>query len=225
MVWGLNLKDEQTFSYKISKALNINVYNKAIPGGGVAQILYQLRSPILKKLIKEEPKYIFYFYYPDHLRRIRTRVTPTDKTIPNVFYKRRNNGLEEEKFLIFKDSYLYSTIQEFLLSNHHGKEPSYVFLLKDLENLFELYLSEINKEIKKQYPNSKFIIIKLTDHHDFENKALSKYNVINITSLTGIDLMNDDTDEKYWSDWDYHPSELYWNKAIPELLNEIQKFN
>ncbi len=217
MAYGVELNENQTFSYKISKELKRPVYNFAYPAGGLNQIYYILKNNKFKNAINKEPEYILYFYNPDHIRRMVMRCTPTNKPFPGVFYKLSHQNLLLKQNRILENSYLYS-----LLTHNHT-----IFCIDnycaELEKLFSAYLSSINKEIKTLFPNSKFVIIKFSSLFDFENNVLRNYNVIDIPELTKINVMNENTQKQWCIDDGFHPNEKYWDKVIPVIINELQK--
>ncbi len=217
MAYGVELNENQTFSYKVSKKLKIPVYNLAYPAGGLNQIYYILQYNKFKQEINKEPEYILYFYNPDHMRRMFMMCTPTNKTFPSVFYRPSHQNLLLKQNLTLENSYLYS-----LLTHNH------ISFCKDnycaeLEKLFSTYLSSINKEIKTLFPNSKFVIIKFSSAFDFENNVLKNYNVIDIPQLTQIDVMDENTQNQWCIDDSFHPNENYWNKVIPVIINQLKK--
>ena len=216
------LSEQDTISYKLSKELKRDVYNLAVPGGGLNEILFQLRNKKLKKRIKKAPEYIIYFYTPEHLRRMVMRCTASDKRYPVVFYKVKNNKkLQNKNFFILEDLYSYNLIMAYLTTKNSKITNS----ITNIEKLLELYINNINKEIVDNYKNSKFIIIKISTVYNFEDKIFSKYNTIDLTKETGYDIINSkQNNDLYWVDDNCHPNGRYWDMALPIIIKKLKEF-
>lgn len=213
MAYGNGLDDTQTVSYKLSEILNKTVYNMAIRGGGVNQILYMLDNSIIKNYVKEEPKYFIYFYNPDHLRRIFVRLRD-----PYIIYKKNGNKLELKNNIFIENFWAYNLLHDEI------RFGTISVLNRYAEDYFLLYLSEIEAKIKALYPNTKFVIVKFS--YDELNTDISKiYDVIDIPKLTNIDVMLNEEEniKKYSVDNNFHPNENYWNEVVPVLLKELRK--
>ncbi len=220
---NLVLADEDTISYKLSQALNLSVYNRAIPGCGLNEILYQLKHPFLLKNITKEPEYIIYIYMPDHIRRMLMPCNPITKQYFLTYYKlQKNNTLKERKYWFLKELYSYNLF----MYNRIFAWQDNTAVKKQLYSYFQAYLNEINSEIKKIYPNTKFVIIIYSSLYDFEDEIMSEYNVIDIPKLTGIDIMNsnEELEKKYIADSFFHPNGDYWNMVLPVIVEKLNEF-
>ena len=222
--YGYNLKDEQTFTYKLSELIKRPVYNQAFTGWGIQHMLYQSKLSDLYNKIKD-PEYVIFIYIPDHLRRLYLMSFCSWNILNDEFnlrYKDVNGHLEEIKndntFLNqFKRLYLVNEIQNKLASNYardeKNKEEVYNFALK--------HFIESKNEMQKHWKDTKYVILFYLDYYESEKfKAdLEKagYIVINANKLTDENLMSD----KYMQT-NIHPNEAAWDLLTPLIAERLK---
>ena len=88
-----------------------------------------------------------------------------------------------------------------------------------------LYFKEIKKEILKNFPGSKFIIL-IYDYKGIDNELKIKElgmneiadKVIILNDIVDIDL----TSSKYKIDDNLHPNAEAWQIIVPELVKELE---
>ncbi|HIS87952.1 TPA: hypothetical protein IAA87_00805 [Candidatus Avigastranaerophilus faecigallinarum] len=223
MAYGVGIRDNQTVSYKLSEKIGSTVYNMAIPAGGLNQILYILQKTNIKEYLKKEPEYFIYFYNPDHIRRIFVRCTPTAIEPQFVVYKKEKDKLIYKEHFFRENVWLYSFFND-EISNLWGND-FLEFITNVQKDYFFCYLDAINAQIKKLYPNSKFVIAKFSnDKIDID--LIGQYNIIDIPKLTGVDVMLNTPEniKKYNADEQFHPNEYYWDLISPVLIDKLYKF-
>ena len=218
--YGYNLKDNESFDAVLSDYTNKTVYNLGINSSSPRESLYILQhKDILEKLIKDKNnvEYIIYTYIPDHVFRLYYNLNEF-----SPIYKIKNNSE-----LIYKKNNLYNAT----FFSREVQRLKYRFSTKEQKNnLFALYITEINKEIKNNFKfkdkNTKFVIFVFID------KSLSDWEKIakiddNIIIVHIKDIFNGDiSDYKYTiSKDDPHPNTEAWKVIVPKLMKHLDEIN
>ena len=221
MAYGTSLNDNQTISYKLNKALNMPVYNFAVPGGGLANMYNLIETGYLKDNVKIPPKYILYFWIDVHKRRMYQDASWQFRDHVQIYYKNDNGKLKHRKFSLFEHLYIVDYIKNGYFENHYKFPNSKIvkFINSRINNLTILYLDSIYKGLKELYPNSKFIIISI-QHQDGDD-IFSQFKIIDLEKETGIYFLIPNIEKKYLAKDGYHPSELYWDKMLPTILKHL----
>ena len=212
--YGHQLKIEETIQYKLAKQTKKNVYNLAISSTGPREMLHILRN---KKFLNEnnlradKSEYFIYIIIDDHYRRL---IYDLNEHAPH-YKKENNNKLILLKNKIFYCSYLYRQLK--LLQYRYTSKQK-------LEKLFNLYIEEINKEIKSNFKNSQNQPTELIILDWSSNIILPKQleeqgiRVLHLKELIEINL--NDT-EYYISKNDCHPNAKAWEVIAPALVKEL----
>ena len=226
---GEGLSDTQKIDYKISKLTGRTTYSRAISGGGPQMALFQFKKGMIKKDIPDA-QFIIYTYVPDHAyKTLEYRLSYLSTRLNLRYEKNHNHQLSEVKpFLpILYSSFLVKTIQNNITDykieklNKEGKTFE----------TFNLIMSELMKYSKKEYPDSKFIILEYPDHYiklsklkspNFtkeEKKYLESlgFIVINAEELTGKNLYS----LEYRAEDKDHPNEKAWDEIAPKLIKKL----
>ena len=218
--YGIYLKPNQKFSYKLSKLAQRPVYNKALCGMGMNYMLYLTKSEDLYKRIPE-PEHVIYVFMGDHFRRILTcACSQYDilKGFHNLRYKQKNGKLtriliEKDPFYIIKNSHTAMHLQSLFVNKILLTNSNY-------ENYFNFaiqHFTESKKEMQKHWKNTTYsIIIYGCFKNDkifckeLENKG---FKVIYIPNL-GIINIKDMTHHFP----DFHPKESAWDIITPKII-------
>lgn len=215
--YGLNLKDNQTFSAQLSQYTGRIVYNLGIVGTSPREILYILENDDIRNtLIKEEPEYIIYPYISHHLKRLYTDI----RFYANSPYYRLKDGklqyYNKNKFIT--SSMIYRRILEYKQKKISDDEAF---------ALFCVYLKQINEEIKKHYKNTKFVVLVYEDNfedilinpnHNWSPVIQNGIIVINVPEITHTNLYNP---EYLVSETDIHPNSRAWATVVPAISTEL----
>ena len=228
--YGASLTDKQTFSYKLQKQTQRLVINRAFSGWGIQNMVYQLKLNDFKNhvfaFVKDETnsnislkndsvQYVIYLYMADHLRRLYVPCSFFDDKF--ISYSVKESTLKENG--IFPTLYWYS----YLLRSLYRSKFSYIENNYNDENKNYLlaHFIEANKEIKKNFPNAKFIIF------DYSNSKIIKEadnelknNGINTVYLSELSSLDFTTDE-YVADKVLHPSEKAWDVIVPLFAKKL----
>ncbi|MBQ2645288.1 hypothetical protein IJG14_06935, partial [bacterium] len=212
--YGDGLKENENFSYFLSKYAKRPVYNFGLSGRGMQQALYIMQN---QPLIQPEPEYIFYTFLNRHIRRLYMSCVFID--VFNFFsYEYKNNQfvIKNDKLKSIKNTMLYQSIMYHIVIPLIKEENKY--------NLFITYLKEMKKVLKEKYPNAKFILI-LYDRKNNEYINLTNERIQEIENI-GIEVIDFDEifgDKLYQleyqlSEMDNHPNAKAWEMIVPEIV-------
>lgn len=218
--YGNFLFEEQTFSYKLAKISKHSVVNRAYDGWGVQHMLYQLQRGDCYNL-QQPPKYIIYVFIPDHIRRLYSLFFDPTESAYNLFYIKKIDGelLKFSNFSSWRFLYLFGLSSEigvrFYLNN---------FFDKSFDGLEEYFL-ESKKITDKNFPGSKFVILKYVDAdsecfdtkkwHDLEKQG---FIILDTRTLTGKVLSS----KEYKTTDGFHPNEKAWDLIVPALMKSLR---
>ena len=225
--YGTTLKDEETFGAQLSKYTNRAVYNFGLQSTGTASALYLLKNNVIKKQVQDADYFVYVFIY-DHIRR---NYLCAPNIVYNYFcanyYLDKNNNLKQQK--LNKINMLFHSLYTMrLIENSYAEHKSKTNDMK----LFDKILTEINKAIKKQYPNAKFIMLVYNDDpiYDEDNNLIIERdtNLDNICKREGIEIVytqdlncgKDILSRKHIAFDGWHPTKEAWHKIVPEFAQK-----
>ena len=204
--YGDGLDENKNFSGILSSYTNRTVYNLGVLGGSLRDALYILRNDnILNRLVPSNAniQYVIYTYIEDTPYRNIHNCRPHVPVFENI----NNEKLEYKKY--------NSIIQNSRLISHFMKVLAVQPFYFNRYSNEELYINEINKEVKKRFPNAKFIIFAYnTEAPENINSDIIK---INSKDITHIDL----NDKKYKIKDGYHPNTDAWLNIVPPLSKKL----
>ncbi len=224
-VEGLGLKDNQTFSAKLSEYTNKKVYNRGIGGGGIQHALIQIKSHELDPVIKNS-KYVIYtlssiqdldrlYCYPG------LYTDPfflfDEKIYPRFVLKNDELKLYKSKIPYIDGSILYRLANKFIIATKYNflntKNVDYSFAMK--------HFIDLKNEIKKINPDAKFIIVLYWDSIErFKDEDIALLNKENIEIIEISKLVNQEDIQKMRNSYN-HPTEEAWNQIVPKLVEKI----
>ena len=195
----------------ISKLTDRSVYNRAFGGMGPQMMLYQLRSGKIKE-ITNDVSYIIYIFAADpEVRTLKFR------NWPFLGYMGIKYKLMKDGSLKLKTPNLYMTYSNI----YRMIEDSFPMFLsrKYIGDLYYQIVKESYMEVKKQFPNCKFIILNYRQDemaHQKDIEALG-IKIINKSDLTEENLNS----LKYQlSKDDSHPNKSAWNLILPVFVKK-----
>ena len=218
-IYGLFLDVQQTPYYKFSELTKRPVYVFALPGKGLQHTLFVLQHKMYDTSIKN-PEYFIYVMFNDHIRRMYTPVMFNDSMGYPLYKLDKKTGLFVEKtdyYPVYRKFFTYYYIKNIIF---------FTFFYKDIKthekNVFA-YFRTMNNEIKKQYPDIKFVILLYDDYNkfgfDFSKLEKEGFTVIQTKELTGVNLQ---VPEYQVSKGDTHPTENAWDVVIPALVKRLK---
>ena len=213
--YGQGLNEHQTVSFKLSQLTNRPVYNYSLPGKGLQNTLFLLQHNFLDPNIKD-PQYFIYIFMYDQIRRLYSTVCLHDFTGFPI-YKLDSNGnlfLKSDYYPVYKQFYSY------YFFNNIFYIYFYSHFLSHHSKLISAYFKAINLQLKKQYPNSKFVILMYDDNSNNYGLNLSSLEsddikIIHTNDLSDVILSND---QYHLSKNDFHPNEKAWDALLPQLI-------
>ena len=105
---GQYLDYNQTFSYKLAHTLKRPVYNRSIPGKGLAKMYYQSESETFYNEVPSSDT-VIYIMIDDHYRRIKLNYLDITDNAMNITYKKVGNKLVKDDFNNPIKCFIYST--------------------------------------------------------------------------------------------------------------------
>lgn len=213
VAYGELLKENETFNYLLNKQTNRNIYNFAISGGSIATSIYLIQNIELVKEyidIKEPVEYVFYTYIPEQSFRYLYKARPS---APQYKFVNNKSSLKYMKYGFLKNSFLMSEINKFLIT-----KPKFA---SKKQSEFPVYLKTLVDSSKKQFPNSKFVLLVYLIQEDWVMPKEWK-------NLEGLDLkvvhLNNIVDapiRDYVIVGDGHPCADAWKEIVPALIKEL----
>ncbi len=200
------------------------VFNFSFWGWGGAQAYYLVNDPLFYEKINSYnlgiPEYIIYTYIRDHKNRITDVMDFFIDIEPYLNYYIADNELKIKEhnfiqkliFRLFTYRYLYKKFEK----NDNNYRYKILYNL-----LFGSYT-----EIKKHYPDIKFIILEYYqgDEEDkLEEEMLEKLQNRGIIFISTKNLTNENLKSKKYTEADgYHPNAYAWGTIVETLIKEIQ---
>ncbi len=215
--FGQYLNENQTLGYKLANYSHRPVYNYAVCGKGIQNALFILQNKLYDTSIKD-PEFIIYVMMSDHIRRLYTNVCMGD-FVGYPDYRIDKNGnikLYRDYFPVYRQFYTFyyfnNLFYKYILRKNYKRHNLYI----------NAYFEEMNKEIKKQFPNIKFVILIYGDKNNFglDLSKLEKdgFIILQTDEISGVNLLQ----RKYQlSETDTHPTEEAWDIIIPALVNRL----
>lgn len=216
--FGIDLKKEETFAGQLNKLTDRTVYARARVARGLAYVYYQ----VLHKLVPDDTEYLIYVYLPFHKISLYDGYADIfEHTTTILNYFAINDQLIQLKIPNFLNNlYSIQSFREYYERKIHDevyKNPL----------LYGKVLKETVKQFKKNYPKSKFVLLKLQVLEN-ENTELpleleqflinEGCIIIDSKKLTGEDFYL----EKYRLETDkMHPSALVWKVLTPKIVEAL----
>lgn len=210
--YGLGLEDDDIPAAQISKETGRIVFNAGVNGGSPREILYILRNDELRTKLfdnRNDIEYVIYIYISHHLYRLYKDIRPYTYS---PYFKVKNSKLEYyEPNFIKGHSYLYRKFTDFKYTEED------LSTISDSHELFYIYMKEINAEIKKHFPEAKFVILVYDDltRNDWERIENEGIKVIKVSDLSDKNFK----DREYrQSETNFHPKAIVWKILIPKIV-------
>lgn len=238
--YGAFLGENQNFSAKLSKLTGRTVFNRAMPSYGLGQMLWLTKQTEFYNNIEkinegEKPDYVIYVYIPDHfMRSCRYKYGISNPYYNNYYlsYDIKDGKLIETKpFLVELNKFtiFFNLTNNLKCNKNHYDKGDY--------NNFEyikLHFEHSREELRKRYPDIKFIIIKYPyNYGDLPDKMSQEYYNMSVYSSKrwkelqeeGFIIIEADkqtigvnlNDEKYKLP-DNHPNEAAWDIITPVIV-------
>lgn len=219
--YGMYLKKEQTFSYKLSNLTKRPIYNRALTGWGIQHMLFQSHFEELYKKVPE-PEYVIFTFIDDHIRRLYVlSVSAYDLITQDQYlrYKEKNNKLvqiknENKLISFFKANYLVRELHSQYVRKHllhdNNINKCHSFAIK--------HFKEAKENLQKHWENANYVVLFYDTENEFLKSELKKigYNVITTKELTTENLQ----EKKYF---EYkHPTEEAWNLLTPLIAKKLE---
>ncbi len=225
---GVGLDDNKTFEYFLQKYSKRKVYNRALAGYGIQHMLYAVRNNLNILEQKEDfitPEYAVYLFIENHIKRL---YRPNDYfDLYLMFYKWNNDKTDliefSEKDILYWHSYYLRNMylkkyEKSFIYTYNGS----IVLTDEMADYTSMFFIQANKELKKHFPNIKFIIFVYDGDRcmrkikqKLENEGIK---IVYLSELSKINYKN----KKYLQDDMIHPNEKVWEIVTPLFIKETK---
>ena len=223
--YGHYLKNNQIFSYKLSKIVKHPVYNRAFPGKGLSNMYFQVSDEKFYKIVPPSD-YIIYIMIDDHYRRVLSvNFDPSEYwQVYNYKYDKKRDKLILTNFLplnrILYNSYLYRLIKAFQINQYINNPKN----AEELTDFILVYFVKSREELEKHWNKKVNFIVILYEgvkYSDLLREKLGKngFVVVDVPSLTNENL--DEPQYKMQDNW--HPTEAAWDLLTPLIVEDLGK--
>lgn len=219
--YGENLKNEQTFPYKLANKLVRPVITKAGPGYGPQHMLIQAMYATPKGLASN-PEYAIYVMIPDHIRRMENDFFwPFFNKVYPKFDKNKSNSLElssgpkwYQRLYIVK-----RCCEDKTYSDLYNPNKSKIQIEK-----YKLHIFNTKEYLTKRFPDIKFIVIFYPSNDNyFNDMTYNNSQLIQDLKNNGILLYKVPIkfSEKRYQIFDGHPNEKAWDSIVIDFVNKL----
>ena len=211
----------------LSKYTNRTVFNFSYFGWNVQHMYYLIKNPLLYNIINmytdKNPEYAIYTYIWFHKDRLNPVTANYIMDIePYLTYENINGSLQQKQ---------YSSIYKLFFRFYITRAILYKYTTitsdrkKEYEQLTKTIIESAN-ELKKHYPNIKFIIFEYSQKNYvipeeikmFEELQKNGIHYISSNNITNENL----SDEKYTIEDGYHPNANAWKILSKKLAETIE---
>ena len=225
--FGHYLKNNQTFSYKLSKLTQRPVYNRAVPGEAFAEMYHQVTNKEFYDTVKPCDN-VFYIIMFDHYRRLLSTTFEPFEYFQSYNYKydKKQDKLVLTNYLpiyrFLNSSYLYRILKSKQISTYLESPKN----ADELTDLAVIHLVKTKEELEKNW-NKKinFIVITYQPQHVQYYDLLKKKLEQNGFVTTDTDILTKENLDlpKYQFAQNLHPTEEAWELLTPLIVSDLHK--
>lgn len=224
--YGDRLKDNQTFSYKLSKLVKAPVYNRAACGWGLQNMFHQIRTKEIFNVVKQKPQQVIYVLMYDHIYRMyrHTYAFPFNNMLFLQYKFKKNDFVKYDPKIPFLERLSLSGIFYNHFARENAKNPKY---FDKNFNLMKQYFIKSKNELEAKYGKINFAIVKYEFEETYENVYLKTerwkeledagFTVLDTTELMGRKLNKPED----YADDGFHPSEKVWDNLTPIIAKKL----
>ena len=225
------LGKEYTLAGQLNEITDRIVYNLGISATGPQIVYEQLSDSKIKKEIPDA-EYIIYVFLHNHImRQFMTFVHLNGNEISPQYYNDNNGNFAKRKMLSPKILYTFFSVRNYLDKMMFNQETA------EKQNGLPIFLrtmEESYKAAKKNYPDSKFVLLefpqgsmcnpnyydKSQELSDENIKALEKIGIIYINAEQLVGHKFRDVEKYRIADKD-HPNAKVWQEIAPALKKRL----
>ena len=224
---GVRLNEDETFAYKLNKYTGRTAYNRGLSGTGTNFVYRQLADKNFKNEVPDAEYFIYTFIY-DHVFRQFEDSFPFAPEVM-VRYEIKDGQLVEKKrpFL-----FAYSSFIVKIYCEHRTKKEQIYEIWHGLP-LFMATIEASVKEMKKKYPNSKFVLLEYPEFAICRNEPWAETSFLKPEEIEQLEKMgviylsvedligNKLCEKKYRASDGEHPGALAWDVLVPKLAQRL----
>ena len=218
------LEAHKELQYQLSQNTNRTVFNFAFWGWGAQHMLYLINNDNLYKVIDEygkTPQIAVYTYIRNHQMRLTDVLDYYLDIEPYLEYREVNGKLQVKEYNFF-----HKLLYRLYMYRRYRHERNLKKYHKTSHNQLYKIISESYYELKKHYPDIKFVIFEYYQNKEEDKKEeemFKKLEDIGIIYISTKDLTQEDLlDKKYTTEDGYHPNSEAWNILCKPLAKKLE---
>ncbi len=230
--YGDLLREDQTFSYKLSQYTKRPVFNKAYSALSTQHMYWQTLQPEFYESITRIPEYAIYVCCNQlHLLRLHRCFLPPSASL-DVRYTLLKNNVLKEFSTPFDKFYNLQLVKFFYNTYFYADSVTTRFMNKDIMLMKQLIIQS-KEELQKHYPDIKFVVLYFNDKANvidsteqmYYNQIFNTLEDYDIKFIDTADLVGFQFDHinmmEYAIEGDGHPNENVWNLLVPKLAEAL----
>lgn len=221
--FGHYLSLKQTFSYKLAEQLNRPVYNRAIAGLGINNMLYQINSLKFYRAVPSSDL-VFYVMIEDHYRRSMIKAFHPIEYHENAHYKynQKKDKMELTNFIPVIEQleklYLVKLFRNNFVQN-------YLRNTKNAEKITDDVLVRFIKareKLEKKWGNKIDFVVVIYQEISYSKLLKEKLEKNGFYVVLTSELTNEDLNNEFYKQQDNgHPTEEAWNLLTPLIIQNL----
>lgn len=221
--FGHYLTQQQNFAYKLAEQLNRPVYNRAIAGLGINNMLYQITSSKFYRVVPPSDL-VFYVMIDDHYRRSMIKAFHPVEHYESAHYKYnpKKDKMEITNFIPVIEQleklYIVKLFRNYYVQNY----------LKDVKNADKITEDMLIRFIKsrekleKRWGNKIDFVVVFYQEISFSSLLKEKLEKNGFIVVSTDELTKEDLNNEFYKQQDNgHPTEEAWNLLTPLIIQKL----
>ena len=221
--FGHYLKQQQAFSYKLAQQLNRPVYNRAIAGLGINNMLYQVNSVKFYSAVPPSDL-VFYVMIEDHYRRSGIKVFHPIESgeSANYRYNAKNDKMELTNFTPvlerLEKMYLVKLLRNYFVQNYIKNPKNSEKITDDML----LRFVKAREKLERKWGNKIDFIVIFYQGISFSSLLKEKLEKNGFIVISTDELTNENLNNELYKQQDNgHPTEDAWNLLTPLIIQNL----
>lgn len=225
--FGNNIKPDETIAYKLQELTKRKVYNKGQSTWGPQFVLrdIQLDEHFNGKEIVE-PEYFIYTFISDHIRRLYCDYFYISNNAIYNLYSIKDNKLilnpPKARFVNYLQITTFARRLNWLIFQMTPNDKKF--------DRLKLYMLTMRDELKKRFPDSKFVIVVYNSEADTEHNNIKPFKTNRWSELEDEEIIvirfdtpeyNFLTENEYLASDGQHPSAKAWDRLVPVIAQRL----
>ena len=221
--FGHYLSQKETFGYKLAEQLNRPVYNRAVAGLGINNMLYQINTMTFYRAVPAS-NLVFYVMIEDHYRRAMIKAFhPVEyHESANYRYNAKKDKMELTNFIPVIEQLEKMYLVKLFRNNFVQK---YVENPKNADKITDGMLIRFIKakeKLEKRWNQKIDFVVVFYQELSFSNLLKEKLEKNGFIVISTTELTNEDLNNEFYKQQDNgHPTEEAWNLLTPLIIQKL----